>query len=65
MSKTRGCTIRFTSEGVVLSGAVKDIHDEAEKILRRFVYSGRPYAMKSDAPERIVLERPVEHNGHG
>ncbi|MHC4088779.1 MAG: hypothetical protein ACYSVY_00600 [Planctomycetota bacterium] len=63
MGKAAGCTIRFTAEGIILSGAAEAIHAQAEKILRRCAYSGRPYKIKTDTSERVVLGRQQETNG--
>ena len=63
MCKAAGCRIRFTADGIILSGAAEAIHAEADKILRRFAYSGRPYEIKTDTSERVVLGRPQETTG--
>ena len=55
MRKNSEYTIRYYQDTIVLSGAVEAIHSEAERILRRFAYSAKPYEVKSDAPDRIIL----------
>jgi len=63
VSKASGCTIRFTAGGIVLSGAADAVHAEASKILRRFAFSGKPYEVKSDTPEQVVLHQPQATDG--
>ncbi|MFQ5936424.1 MAG: hypothetical protein ACE5LB_08460 [Acidiferrobacterales bacterium] len=53
--KDSNCTIQYSGDRIILSGAVEVIHLEAEKILRRFAHSARPYEVKSDSSHRIVL----------
>lgn len=55
MRKASGFTIQYYRDMIVLSGAMDAIHLEAEKIVRRFAYSARPYQVKSDRIDRIVL----------
>lgn len=62
MNKASGCTIRFAADGIILTGATEAIHSEADKILRRFAFSGKPYEMKSDTPERVVLGKQKENS---
>ncbi len=40
---------------IVLSGEMRVIHTEADKILRRFAYSAKPYEVQTDTADRIVL----------
>ncbi len=53
--KATACTIRYAQDTIVLSGASQPIHLEAQRILRRFAHSARPYEVRIDTPERIVL----------
>lgn len=55
MRKNANCTIKYYRDTIVLSGAMETIHMEAERILRRFAHSARPYEVKSDSADRIVL----------
>jgi hypothetical protein len=41
-------------------GAAAAIHLEAKKILRRFAHSSRPYELKSDGTQRVVLRASHE-----
>jgi hypothetical protein len=53
--KDSECTIRYRGNHIILSGSVDAVHMEAERILRRFAHSGRPYQVKSDRADCIVL----------
>ncbi len=55
MRKESEYTIHYDGDRIILSGAAQSIHLEAERILRRFAHSARPYAIKVDTLERIVL----------
>ena len=49
------CTISYHSDLIVLSGDKQAIHNEADKILRRFAHSARPYQVQEDTADRVVL----------
>ena len=53
--KDSDCTIRYRGNHIILSGPVAAIHMEAERILRRFAHSARPYQVKSERADCIVL----------
>lgn len=55
MRKDAECTIRYRGSQIILSGSVPAIHMEAERILRRFAHSARPYQVKSERADCIVL----------
>ena len=55
MRKQADYTIRYDGDRIILSGAVDAIHLEAERIVRRFAHSARPYQIKLDRFDRIVL----------
>lgn len=50
-----GYTIEYLGDKIVLHGNVQAIHDEAEKILRRFANSANPYRLAEDSGHQIVL----------
>ncbi len=51
------CTIEYDCDSIVLSGTPATVHLEADRILRRFAHSARPYEIKNDTPGCIVLRR--------
>jgi hypothetical protein len=53
--KQTGYTIHYDGDRIILSGTAQSIHVEAERILRRFANSARPYEIKVDTLDRIVL----------
>ncbi len=53
--KDAGCTIHYRGNHIILSGSVAAIHMEAERILRRFAHSARPFQVKSNRVDCIVL----------
>ena len=55
MRKEVGYTIHYEGDRIILSGAAPSIHVEAERILRRFAHSARPYEIKLNTLDRIVL----------
>lgn len=55
MRKQAEYTIHYDGDRIILSGAAQLIHVEAERILRRFAHSARPYSIKVDTLDRIVL----------
>lgn len=55
MRKQAGYTIHYDRDRIILSGTAPSIHVEAERILRRFAHSARPYEIKLDTLDRIVL----------
>ncbi|MBA1147596.1 hypothetical protein H0Z60_11080 [Ectothiorhodospiraceae bacterium WFHF3C12] len=48
---------RYDAAEIVLFGAYRDVHDEAQRIVRRFAASAAPYRIAEDHGERIVLRR--------
>ncbi|MFQ6021812.1 MAG: hypothetical protein ACE5NW_03745 [Acidiferrobacterales bacterium] len=55
ISRDSNCTIRYDTDMIVLSGEMQTIHLEADKILRRFAYSAKPYEVQTATVDRIVL----------
>lgn len=55
VSKDSSCTIQYDTDMIVLSGEMRVIHVEADRILRRFAYSAKPYDVQTDTADRIVL----------
>jgi hypothetical protein len=58
---TSDCRIQYDGDTVVLCGAAEIVHLEADRILRRFAHSAKPYNMRLDTPEQVVLGRPSEN----
>jgi hypothetical protein len=60
MNTRSACTVLYEGDEIVLVGAAAAIHLEAKKILRRFAHSSRPYELKSDGTQRVVLRASHE-----
>lgn len=47
--------IRYENDRIVLRGEPALIHQEAERIIERFRYSGRPYRLCCERRDRVEL----------
>lgn len=48
-------TVLYSSDMIVLRGANHIITAQAQKILERFAHSARPFQVKTEMPDSIVL----------
>lgn len=53
--KTCGCSVAYLGEHVVVTGDCYAIHEEAQRILRRFMYSATPLRVSRDTDHEVVL----------
>jgi hypothetical protein len=53
--KTAECEVHYYPDQIVLKGAEKDVHLEANKILLRFACSARPFRVVEDQGDQMVL----------
>ena len=55
IARENGCAIAYHRDRIILHGSTAMIYQEAEKIVRRFAFSARPYAIVSKGHGRITL----------
>ncbi len=53
--RTNDCTILYSADTIILRGANQKITAQAQKILERFAHSTRPFRVKTETPDLIVL----------
>lgn len=57
----RQLRIEYQGGRIILIGDVCSIHDEADRIVRQFRFSGRPYELSQESQHRVVLSPAVPH----
>jgi hypothetical protein len=55
VAKEDNCTITYYTDAIVLQGQTQAIHAQAQRILKRFAYSPRPYRVELDNSDQVVL----------
>lgn len=55
VAKQEKCTIAYRRDKIILQGAALLVYQEAERILRRFALSARPYIISSQRNGHIIL----------
>jgi len=50
------CTITYFADTIVLQGQNQVIHAHADKILKRFAFSPKPYRIEVDRGDEVVLK---------
>ena len=58
------CKVIYLADRIVLKGESEAIHEEARKLLKRFVYSTSPLHVVTDSEHEVVLSAAAQGTGH-
>jgi hypothetical protein len=54
------CEVKYLPDQIILTGDTQAIHLEADKIIKRFAHSTKPFRVVADAGHEIVLGTNAE-----